>query len=120
MPIVPTWLHGAMDYALAVLVIFSPWLLAYDDQGAASWSAIVLAGVVILYSLFTHYEFALVRRIPMMSHLAMDAAVGLALVLSPWALGFVEDTWVWHVAAGALWIIGAFVTQTVPMEEPAA
>lgn len=119
MPIVPTWLHGAIDYGLAVLLVFSPWLMAYDDRAAASWSAIILASVVIVYSLLTCYEFAVVRRIPMMAHLALDGAVGLALILSPWVFGFVEDTWIWHVSAGGVWLIGALITQTVPLEKRA-
>ena len=115
MPIIPTWLHGALDYALAALLMVSPWLFAYDDMGAATGSAIAAALVVVLYSIFTRYELAIWRNIPVKVHLMLDAAVGLLLALSPWMFGFVQDTWMVHVGTGALWIVGAVITQTVPV-----
>ena len=115
MPIVPTWLHAALDYALALLVMVSPWLFAYDDQGPATWSAIGLATIIFTYSLATRYELAIWRVIPMRTHLVLDGMAGIALIASPWTLGFVEDTWLVHVGAGVLWLAGAVTSQTVPL-----
>ncbi|MEX2672482.1 MAG: SPW repeat protein [Phycisphaeraceae bacterium] len=100
---------------MAFLLVISPWLLAYDDMGAATWSAVFLGIIVIIYSLCTRYECAVYRVIPMGTHLVLDGAVGLALVGSPWVLGFVSDTWLAHVIFGGLWIVAAVTSQTVPV-----
>jgi hypothetical protein len=37
MRIIPTWLHGVLDYPLGVLLIALPWLGGFATGGAAMW-----------------------------------------------------------------------------------
>jgi hypothetical protein len=78
-----------MDYLLGVILIGAPWVLGSPAVShAESWGPIILGEAVILYSLLTDYEVALVPVIPIPMHLSLDGAVGLSLVACPWLLGF--------------------------------
>ena len=47
---------------------------------------------MLLTSLMTNYELGLMRVIPMHLHLWADAIAGIFLALSPWVLGYADDT----------------------------
>ncbi len=110
----PTRIHGILDYLLGALLIGSPWLLGFAAGGAETWTAVGAGAAVVLYSLFTHYELGAVERIDVPVHLLLDAVVGVALAVSPWLLGFDTLVWIPHVVLGAVSILSAAVTDTVP------
>jgi hypothetical protein len=111
---IPTRVHAGMDYLVGLLLVVSPWLFSFADEStAAQWVAIV-AGIALLgLSLFTDYEGGLFARlIPMRTHLATDAVLGLFLVIAPWLFGFADDganAWLPFVLIG-LGEIGAAAT----------
>ena len=117
MRFIPTRVHGMMDYLMGVVLIAAPWLFGFDEGGAKTWLPVVLGTGVILYSLFTDYELAVVRRIPMSVHLMLDLAGGVVLAASPWIFGFADDVWVPHVVLGLLEIGAALTTHTTPDHE---
>ena len=54
--IVPTWLHGIVDYLVSVVVIALPF--GFGWQGGARGVYVALGCIGILYSLMTDYESA--------------------------------------------------------------
>jgi hypothetical protein len=114
MQLIPTRIHGMMDYLMGILLIASPWLFGFADEGAAMWVPVILGAGVILYSLVTDYELALARMIPMPMHLALDAAGGLLLAASPWLFGFDDRVWIPHVVFGLLELGAAAMTRHQP------
>ena len=114
MRVIPTRIHGILDYAVGVLLIAAPWLLDFARGGAETWVPVILGAGTILYSMFTNYELAVVRRIPMSTHLMLDLASGVILLVSPWLFGFSE--WVvWpHVLVGLFEIGTSLTTHSVP------
>ncbi len=114
MRIIPTRIHGYMDYLMAVLLIAAPWLFGFADGGAETWVPVVLGAGVIAYSLFTDYELGAVRRLPMRTHLMLDLGGGILLAVSPWLFGFNDVVWVPHVILGLVEIGTAAMTQTSP------
>lgn len=114
MRFIPTRVHGYLDYALGVLLIVAPWLLAFARGGAETWVPVILGVGVILYSLLTDYELGAVRSISMPAHLALDGLGGLVLLVSPWLFGFADFVWVPHVLLGIVEIGAALFTETVP------
>jgi hypothetical protein len=110
----PTRIHGILDYLLGALLIASPWLFGFADNEAARWAPVVLGALVLLYSLLTDYEVGAVRKLQMPVHLMFDAVIGIALAASPWVLGFDERVWMPHVILGAVELLTAAVTNTVP------
>jgi hypothetical protein len=116
MRIISTVMHGIFDYSIGVLLIIAPWLLGFADHAAATWIPVVLGTALILYSFFTDYELGLVRIISMPVHLALDAAVGILLVLSPWAFTFAGHTGVPHMVFGVILVGAALLSKTKPLD----
>ncbi len=106
--------HGFFDYLLAALLMVSPWLLGFARGGAANWVPIAVGAAIVVYSLLTDYEFGVLRRVQMPTHLWFDAFAGVLLIASPWLLGFDDRVWVPHVVLGALAVLVATISQTIP------
>lgn len=121
MRVIPTRIHGILDYLMGALLIVAPWLFGFADEGGAGrWVPVVLGAGVILDSLVTRYELGLAGLIPMAVHLGLDAGGGLLLASSPWLFGFADRVWVPHVAFGLLEVGAALLTRTTPEREPRA
>src|SRR4028119_633558 len=89
--IIPTGVHGPLDYLASGVNLAFPRLLGLYD---APWATIVprIDGVAgVGYSLVTNYELGVLKALPMPAHLALDAAKGLFMALSPWLFGFAKN-----------------------------
>src|SRR4051812_13045467 len=83
MRFIPTWVHGLLDYPIAILLIALPWLGGFATGRLEQWVPVV-AGVAMLgLSAMTAYEAGLVRSIPMTVHLGLDTGMGVVLAISP-------------------------------------
>jgi hypothetical protein len=109
MHIIPTRIHGVLDYAVGALLIISPWLFGFADNGPAQWVPVALGAGVVLYSLLTRYELG-VGPIPLGAHLALDVLGGIFLAMSPWLLGFADLVYWPHLAIGIMEIVVATLT----------
>jgi hypothetical protein len=114
MRIIPTRIHGMLDYGMGVLLMVAPWLLGFADGGPEQWVPVLLGAGVILYSLLTNYELGVAKIIPMPVHLWIDVAGGVVLAASPWIFGFADEVWVPHVVLGLLEIGAGLMTRTTP------
>ncbi len=113
--VIPTSVHGALDYSASGINLAFPALLELDDAPAAALIPRLdgLGGAG--YSLFTDYEFGLLKVLPMPAHLTFDAAKGALLASSPWLFGFAENGtryWLPHVLMGSADILAAIMTKT--------
>lgn len=96
-----------VNLALGLLLLVSPWLLAYADQPTATWNAVVL-GVLIAGAAL----LALIRVMAWEEWAGI--AFGVWLIASPWLLGFTAvPVALWSavgigavVAVLALWALG--------------
>jgi hypothetical protein len=118
MRFIPTKVHGILDYVVGAALIVAPWLFGFADVGgAAVIIPIVLGAGLIVYSLFTKYEWGPFGLIPMPIHLAFDIVASLFLALSPWIFGFAGEAlnvWLPHVVVGAAVIAVVLFSQTQP------
>ncbi len=80
-PISPK-VHRVLDFASVLLLLAAGPIFGFKGQPAEITST--LAGVVLVYSIFTWF----VKMIPLRVHLVLDAVVGLAMIFSPFWLGF--------------------------------
>ncbi|MBQ3357801.1 MAG: SPW repeat protein, partial [Microbacterium sp.] len=91
--------------------------------GAAVIIPIVLGVGLIVYSLFTKYEWGPFGFIPMPVHLVFDIVASLFLALSPWIFGFSGEAlnvWLPHVVVGVTVIIVVLFSQPQPQTTPRA
>ena len=108
---IPTRVHGIIDYIVGLLLIAAPFLFGFADGTAAQWVPIILGLSALVYSLLTKYELSAAKIIPMPVHLGLDVASGLLLAASPWLFGFSERVWLPHVVVGVAEIIIPLLTQ---------
>jgi hypothetical protein len=114
MRFLPTKIHGVLDYMTGLLLIASPWLLDFADDGPATWIPVILGISAILYSLFTNYELGMVKTLSMPTHLWLDTLSGIFLAASPWIFGFSDRVYLPHLILGIFEVVASLVTQTTP------
>lgn len=114
MRVIPTKVHGVLDYLVGLLLIAAPWLFGFADGGAETWVPVILGAGAILYSLFTDYEAGAAKVIPMPTHLGLDFAAGALLAVSPWLFGFADEVFWPHLLVGLFEVVASLMTRTVP------
>lgn len=108
---IPTRIHGFIDYAYGLLLLVAPYLFGFADGGAAQWVMMAFGLGAIAYSLVTDYELGLLKLIPMRVHLSLDSGAGAVLIVAPWMFDF-EDRIIWpYVVFGAASVIIPILTQ---------
>lgn len=122
MQVIPTRVHGIVDYIEGPALLVAPGVLGLGDVPASA-VALRLAGVgSATYSAATDYEVGIVRVIPMAGHLALDLAAAAGLAASPWLFGFAKSGrkyWLPHVLVGATKATIALTTKIQPSDRPA-
>lgn len=89
-----------VSLVLGVWLFISPWQLQYVDVSpVASQAAWVIGAVLFVVGLLSRFTFHVAEEI-------IDIVLGLCLIISPWALGYVSVT----MAAGNAVIVGALVS----------
>ena len=122
MRFIPTKIHGVLDYLTGIFLITAPWSFSFaseaapgvTENNAKSLVPIILGIAVMLYSLFTDYEFGVSRKISMRMHLMLDLGGGILLAASPWLFGFADQVYLPHLIIGVLEIGAALMTKTKP------
>ncbi len=116
---IPTRVHGYLDYATGVILLFAPWIFGFVGDNPQTWVPMLLGLGIILYSLLTNYELGAWRNLSMRTHLAFDFLGGLLLALSPWIFGFARDVFVPHLIVGIFEIGSALFTKREASNERA-
>ena len=118
MKLIPTKIHGILDYVVGIALILAPWIFGFSMVGGAAVYIPQILGVgLILYSVFTKYELGIFKLIPMPVHLTFDFIASAFLALSPWLFGFSDqawNAWVPHVLVGVVVIIVVLVSEKEP------
>jgi hypothetical protein len=88
---VPAKLHGYLDFLTVGIFITGADLFRVEDAPGSTVPSRVMGPAVAFYSLLTDYgsdnHFGSARVMSMRTHLALDAALGLSVGLSPWITG---------------------------------
>jgi SPW repeat-containing protein len=87
---VPLVLHGLAEYGVGVLLIASSSLFSYDSDTATAVS-ILLGAALLAITAVSDIPTALLRRIPVGTHILLDFVIGVLLVASPFIFGFSDD-----------------------------
>lgn len=114
MRVLPTRVHGVLDYLWGVALLSTPWTLGYGRGGAETWIAVAFGAGAILYSLLTDYELGVFRVMSMRTHLLLDFLGGALLGASPWLFGFADEVRAPHMAFGLFSVVAGLITQPTP------
>ena len=91
--LVPWIVHCVIEYAAAVLLIAAPFVFGFDsDRATATATAIVLGVVVLLVAVLTRSPVGVAKSLPASAHATLDYVLAVVLVLTPFVLGFADDT----------------------------
>ena len=113
--VIPTSLHGALDYLASGVNFAFPRLLGLRDAPSAVLVPRIDGVAGASYSLLTDYELGAFKVLPMPAHLAFDAAKGVFLATSPWLFGFAKKGtryWLPHVLMGTTDVLAAITSKT--------
>lgn len=118
---IPTKVHGALDYIVAIALVFAPMIFSFQSVGGAAVAIPMILGVgLFLYSLLTNYEWGIFKVINMPYHLVIDVVASLLLALSPFLFGFINETpnaWLPHIIVGITVILVVICSKTAPAVE---
>jgi hypothetical protein len=117
MRFVSTKIHGVLDYMMSIVLMGSPWLLGFARAGGETWIPVILGVIMLVYSLFTDYEYGALKILPVKAHLFIDLLSGALLAASPWIFGFADYVFLPHLVLGIAEIGAALVTKTMPSYE---
>jgi hypothetical protein len=85
------FLHGAIEYAVGVLLIAAPFLFGFKSNAAVAVS--IIAGLVVLViAASTDGPTSLINSIPIPVHLLLDLALAAVLVASPFLFAFNDES----------------------------
>ncbi len=119
---IPTKVHGVLDYVVAIALILAPMLFGFAGMGGPAVIIPMILGVgLILYSLFTSYEWGLFKVLSMPYHLVFDILASIFLVLSPFIFGFYDpsmlNVWLPHVVVGLAVIVVVIFSAPQPADK---
>jgi hypothetical protein len=115
---IPTKVHGALDYIVAIALIFAPMIFGFQSIGGAAVAIPVTLGIgLFAYSLLTNYEWGVFMVIYMRYHLVIDVLASSLLLLSPFLFGFADEAlnvWLPHVVVGIAVILVVICSKSAP------
>ena len=106
--------HGFTDYSYVPLALTNPKLAGFEDEKTAVTMTRVLAGNILVGSIFTRAEWGLVKVLPFKTHLVLDVAVGLLAGASPWLFGFAKN----KAARNSFLLLAAFGIMAGTLSRP--
>lgn len=110
MRIIPTRLHGLVDYLWGVSLIVLPFLL--EIPRPAAWFLAGLGVFALIYSMSTDDELGFVRFLRIRFHLVLDGILGLTLLATPWLVGLPEHMRLPTCVLGGLALASSLTTKT--------
>ena len=113
MRVIPSKMHGVLDYAVGMLLIVIPWLAGFARGGAETWIPVILGVAALLYSLVTNYELGRWKLLSFKTHLVIDFMSGVLLASSPWLFGFSEEVYMPHLVLGILEMVVVLLSAPV-------
>ena len=112
--VIPTGVHGMIDYAAASALYAMPALLGLEEVPASVRTLRLASGAAIASSMLTDYELGVMKVVPMPVHLTLDALSGTLIAASPWLFGFAKRGprhWLPHALMGTTEVVVALITK---------
>jgi hypothetical protein len=115
--LIPTRVHGVLDYLTGVIFLVLPRLLGWEQP--ETWLMSILGVSVIVYSLITRYELGVIKWIPMPVHLILDLLGGLLLIAAPFLFFQNEEPSVrtWYLILGVFELGASLFSDNTPRLE---
>src|SRR3954452_12108721 len=116
---IPAFVHGAIEYLAAVLLIAAPFIFSFEDDTATAVS--IVAGVVILVvTASTALPTGLIKSIPVQAHAVIDFLLAAVLIAAPFLFGFSDagTATAFFIVLGVVHLLLTIATRFVSEERP--
>jgi hypothetical protein len=88
---IPRFIHGALEYAVGVLLIAAPFLFSFKSHAAVA-VAIVVGVLVLVVAASSDGPTSLVDSVPISAHLLFDVVLAAVLIAAPFLFAFNEES----------------------------
>ena len=85
------FLHGAIEYVAAILLITAPFLFSFESN-AATALAVVAGVIVLILAASSDSPTSLINSVPIATHVVLDYVLAGVLIASPFLFGFSDET----------------------------
>ena len=116
---IPAFVHGAIEYLAAVLLIAAPFIFSFEDDTATAVS-IVVGVVVLIVTASTALPTGLIKSIPVQAHAVIDFLLAAVLIAAPFLFGFSDDgtATAFFIVLGVVHLLMTIATRFVGEERP--
>lgn len=101
--------HSYADYALALLLIASPWIFSLNSSAMESKIMVTIGIAILCLNLITHHKLGLAKMINVKLHFKIDLFFGWFLIVSPLLYGFFAQVLFPHLLFGGFIISNALL-----------
>ena len=114
------FLHGAIEYVAAILLIAAPFLFSFDSS-AATALAVVTGVIVLILAASTDGPTSLINSVPVATHVVLDFVLAGVLIAAPFLFGFSGETTAtsFFLLLGIVHLLVTIGTRFKPAREPA-
>ena len=116
---IPPFVHGVLEYVVAVLLIAAPIVLGFDSDAAQALS-IVLGITVLVIAASTQSPTGLAKVIPVGIHAVLDLVLAGGKIASPFLFGFDDESapTAFFIVLGVFGLLVTIGTRFAPAREP--
>jgi hypothetical protein len=118
---VPAFVHGVVEYLVAILFIAAPFLFDFEEDAPVAVSLVVGVAMLIIAAC-THWQTGLIDTISVHAHVMLDYLIAIFLIASPFIFGFDDDgtAVAFFIVVGVLYLLLTIATRFVDEERPPA
>jgi peptidoglycan/LPS O-acetylase OafA/YrhL len=115
---VSAFVHGAVEYLVAAVLIMAPFLFGFDSNAARALS-LVLGIVLLVVTASSELPTGLSKSIPVKIHVVLDLAVAAFLIAAPFLFNFQDEgaPTAFFLILGVAFLLLAIATRYLPPRE---
>lgn len=118
---VSAFMHGAVEYVAAALLIAAPFLVGFDSDAATAVS-IVTGVLVLVITASSDLPTGLAKVVPVAIHAVLDVVTAVFLIASPFLFGFSGESkpTAFAIVLGIVHLLVTIATRFLPARTESA
>lgn len=114
-PFISKTLYAVINYAVAIILIASPWLFHFADYGAAAlFMPLIIGWFQLIMAIFSNNSLGFLKVFPIQMHNFLDVLSGSFLLALPWTYAFSALVFWPHFLLGGLLLINGIFSSESP------
>jgi hypothetical protein len=97
-------INGILNYALALALVASPWIITIEEAVAGKLILVITGLILLTISLVSNFELGIIKSIRYKENLIANIIIGVFILLSPFLFGFFDISYKAHIFFGCVQI----------------